>query len=440
LQQAGQEISCRSTSSENRAWKKKLWDGYEISLGPARNAHGDGDGCTAAIYNGSGRVVFRTTGFSVILDQSHTGQDFDGDGKPEVVFMTDTGGGNHCCWGYTVVSLWPKPHRLFDLDNALAVRFEKDKQGKMIIWQPLVGPYGLTTEARVPGAERVFRVREGKLVDATPEFCSRIFSDEDENYRTWVHDLTPENIKKLQAAPSLENLENEDIASGLLSRALQHVSCRQFDAALDDLNLWPEDTRAKMKTIFSQSIKQDYPEFAARLTPPSGMGSKPGSGLPQNISWLKDLNANESFLAAKLTAEERKQIIDQVEMTGFDVPDSWDSELRARRVSLGEADGLVIRGTQLLCGGTGNCQTWIFRRSQGQWFNLFEQEAPIASGFGFEQETTNGIVNFLVSAKGSAAEENRILFKFDGKVYRPSECYEVWDDGAAQRIEKVPCK
>jgi len=267
------KISCHGAASgvpasQNRPYTKKLWDGYEISLSPARNAHGDGDDCTAAIYSGSGRVVFRTTGFSVIFDETHTGQDFDGDGKPEIVFITDTGGGNHCCWAYNVVSLWPKPHKLCDINEAGGVRFEKDSDGKMVIWQPILGPYGFTTMARALGAKRVLRVREGKLVDATPEFCSRIFSDENENYRAWGHDLTPENIKKLQAAGSLENLENEDIISGLLSRALQRVACRQFDTALSDLNLWPDATRPRMKAAFAESIKQDYPDFAARLMSP----------------------------------------------------------------------------------------------------------------------------------------------------------------------------
>ena len=32
---------------------------------------------------------------------------------------------------------------------------------------------------------------------------------------------------------------------------------------------------------------------------------------------------------------------------------SWESELRVRHISLGEAEGLVVRGTQLLCWGNG---------------------------------------------------------------------------------------
>ena len=261
------KISCHAdgvAKSESPAYTKKLWEGYEISLGPARNREGGGDECTAAIYNSSGRVVFRTTGFSVVFDENHTGQDFDGDGKPEIVFITDTGGGMHCCWAYNVISLSPKPRKLFDIDAAGSVRFEKDDRGKMVIWQRTPGPYGFTSMAFAPFAEKVFRVRDGKLADATPEFSSRIFSDENEDFRTWNRELTPERIGQWQSRGKISD-DDEPIISDLLSRALQRVFCRQFDDALRDLNLWPEATRGKMKTEFAQSIKQGYPEFAARL-------------------------------------------------------------------------------------------------------------------------------------------------------------------------------
>ena len=261
------KISCHASSvtkPQNVPHTKKLWDGYEISLGPARISEGGGDECTGAIYNSAGHVVFRTTGFSVIFDENHTGQDFDGDGKPEVVFITDTGGGNHCCWAYNVISLSPKAHKLFDIDAAAAVRFEKDSHRKMVIWQRSAGPYGFTSMARAPFAEKVFRVREGKLVDATPEFCSRIFSDENEDYRAWNSGLTPEKIKRLRPSEKIDD-ENEEVVSDLLSRALQHVFCHQFDDALSDLNLWPEATRTKMKADFAESIKLGYPEFMVRL-------------------------------------------------------------------------------------------------------------------------------------------------------------------------------
>ena len=163
-------------------------------------------------------MLFRTTGFSVIFDEKHTGQDFDAAGKPEVVFITDTRGGNHCCWAYNVISLSPKPHKLFDIDAPGAVRFEKDNQGKVVIWQRTAGPYGFASMAGPPFAEKVLRIREGKLVDATPEFCSRIFSDENEDYRAWSRVLPQENIKKLQSTGST-GVGTEEIVGDLLSRA-----------------------------------------------------------------------------------------------------------------------------------------------------------------------------------------------------------------------------
>ncbi len=258
------KISCYAYRKENLPQKQELWDGCEISLGPARNSQGDADNCTAAIYNAAGKVVFRTTGYSVAFDHIDTGKDFDGDGKPEVVFKTDTGGGNHCCWAYNIVSLSPKPHWLFDIDEEGVVRFEKDPAGKMVIWKFTRGPGGFTSEARRPFAQKVFRVRNCKLVDQTPEFCPQILSDADEEFREDSRQLTPENIKGLPAGAKWD-FDLEEIVSAFLSRALQLVFCRQFDEAMKFLDQWPAASRAEMKKGFAQSIQQDYPEFAARL-------------------------------------------------------------------------------------------------------------------------------------------------------------------------------
>src|SRR5258708_18623742 len=233
---------------------------------------------------------------------------------------------------------------------------------------------------------------------------------------------------------------DDDTASALLSLALQHTFCRQFDQALYYLNLWPEAskypgaTRKKVVAAFRESIREEYPDFADRLSSLSAVAAAPTRSSGERIGWLNDLSANETFPAARLSAAEQTEIIDQVKRTSFDSPDSWETELRVRRISLGKADGLIIRGTQRLCGGTGNCETWVFRHSSGKWLNLFEQEAPIVSGFGFEQEAAGGIKNFLVSANSSTTRESRISFKFDGQAYRQRECYKVWVDGSAENI------
>jgi hypothetical protein len=266
------KIACHSDGgaapNKGQAYKKKLWDGYEISLGPSRTIT-EGDDCTAAIYNAAGKVVFRTTGFCVVFDEGLTGKDFDGDGRPEVVFLTDTGGGHHCCWGYSVVSLFPKPHKLFDVTDTS--RFEKDKKGRTLIWSRLPGPYGYTSMAGNPYAEKVYRLRQGHLVDVTPEHCGEIFSHKNDDFSYWEDNLSPDNLKWLDAQREKDpqkigwsRYSAEQIVSSLLSRAVQHVFCRQYQEALDDLNLWPEASRAKLKADFAESFP-DYPEFVRVL-------------------------------------------------------------------------------------------------------------------------------------------------------------------------------
>jgi hypothetical protein len=258
-QQPRDEVACYDYRKDNAPHKKDLWDGYEIALGPARNAEETGNACTAAIYNKGGKVVFRTNGFNVVFDEELTGQDFDGDGKPEVVFRTDTGGGNHCCWGYIVYSLSPRPHKLFEIAMEGKVDFERDKEGRMVIWERVSAPGGfLTSMAGRPFAEKVSRVREGKLVDATPEFCRS--SDP----RFERSDLTPEDLKRLDKAGE-PGFEAEDILSALEARTAQHVYCHEFDEALKDLNLWPSGKRGIEMKSFADALAEEYPQFAAKL-------------------------------------------------------------------------------------------------------------------------------------------------------------------------------
>lgn len=258
------KIACFDYRKDNAPYKKKLWDGYEISLGPSRNPDAVEDKCTAAIYSSAGKVVFRTSGFSVVFDEEVSGKDFDGDRKPEVVFRTDSGGGMHCCWAYIVFSLSPSPHKLFEIDMQGRADFEKDADGNMVIWQRVGGPMEFTSMAGRPFAEKVLRVRDGKLVDSTMEFCGRIFSDATEDYRIAKGMLTPENLSKLEHAGD-GNYDVEQVVSALESRTLQRVFCRQFDEALKDLNLWPAGKREIVMKSFAEGIAQDYPEFAAKL-------------------------------------------------------------------------------------------------------------------------------------------------------------------------------
>ncbi len=72
---------------------------------------------------------------------------------------------------------------------------------------------------------------------------------------------------------------------------------------------------------------------------------------------------------------------------------------------------------------------------------MFEGEAPIASGFGFEQEMNQGIRNFVIVSHISAASAGYVEYKFDGSFYRASQCYTLSHSDSGEEVRKdIPCK
>ena len=156
-------------------------------------------------------------------------------------------------------------------------------------------------------------------------------------------------------------------------------------------------------------------------------GQEPGSSTPNPE--IKALGPNDTFAAARLPAGEQRQIIKQVEGSAYDAADDWTSELRVRRVELGSSagatrpatPGLVVQGRKLLCGGTGNCQLWVFRRSsrvETQWVSLFAKQPPVVDGFRLGPGVTGGIKDLTVTANSTAEATTTVTYRFDGKFYR----------------------
>jgi hypothetical protein len=137
------------------------------------------------------------------------------------------------------------------------------------------------------------------------------------------------------------------------------------------------------------------------------------------MSQMQNLGSKDTFAAARLSAKEIQEIVAEVEQSAYDTPDSWQSELRVQRVDLGASPGIIVQGSKLLCGGTGNCQTWVFRKAGGKLISLMpKDQVPIAEGFSLGPNVTAGIKDFSISANTSAESGKNITYKFDGKFYR----------------------
>lgn len=127
----------------------------------------------------------------------------------------------------------------------------------------------------------------------------------------------------------------------------------------------------------------------------------------------------ETLESARLTTAERHDVISVVEASAFDTPDSWNAELRLERVDLGTSRGLVVTGTSLLCGATGNCQIFVLRQLGGRWVSLFRpRQAPIVETFHFDIHRSQGIRDLIVRTNAGGAPAPEIRYQFDGHVYR----------------------
>lgn len=134
---------------------------------------------------------------------------------------------------------------------------------------------------------------------------------------------------------------------------------------------------------------------------------------------MQMLGSRDTFRAAGLSSAEVKEIVKQVEESAYDIADEWESELRVRRVDLGESPGVILQGTKLLCGATGNCQTWVFRKALNGWMLMFaKDDVPIADGFRLGPAVSHGIKDLIIQANSSAEAVHTITYKFDGKLYR----------------------
>jgi hypothetical protein len=134
---------------------------------------------------------------------------------------------------------------------------------------------------------------------------------------------------------------------------------------------------------------------------------------------MQSLGPQDTLAESHLSQNEIRQVIAEVEKSAFDTPDSWEKELLAKKVDLGGKPGLAVRGSNLLCGATGNCQTWIMQNVNDKWVSLFlPDEVPVIEGFRLGPHVTAGIKDLTVSSNSGAQRSQIVTYKFDGKVYR----------------------
>jgi hypothetical protein len=137
------------------------------------------------------------------------------------------------------------------------------------------------------------------------------------------------------------------------------------------------------------------------------------------LAQMESLGTKDSLAAANLSTKETREIAAGVKESAYDTPKSWKKELRFRRFDLGNGPGIVVQGTSLLCGGTGNCQIWVFHKPNTNWVSLFAKDkAVLAEGFNFGPFVTHHIKDLTIETNSSVEESRRVTYKFDGRLYQ----------------------
>src|SRR3974390_1656238 len=130
----------------------------------------------------------------------------------------------------------------------------------------------------------------------------------------------------------------------------------------------------------------------------------------------------DTLSGANLPKDAIQQILKEIEATAYDTPKSWEAELRIEHLQLGDAPALVVKGSDLLCGPTANCQVWVFRRSAGGWrFFLCRETRIIVDSVMFGPKKTRGVEDLVVTTNWSTSSAKKYTYNFDGAVYRKTD-------------------
>lgn len=246
---------CYYTDEPGTVATYALPTGYMATLQRSAEARAIEDACDIRITGSGGIEVFRQQGYGTSIHQG-TGRDLDGDGIAEAVIGTDSGGGNRCCWAYTVLRLGPSPRPIAELN--FAPSFHAGAAGATLLSQTQafydLGP----SMAQSPTVERVHRFERGQLVEVTRRYCVAILAPDATEWpaRREVWELLTIARKTASRNATRGDFAVEETRVAAMSLALQQTLCGQ-PAAAEALvaEVWPAGLVATIRARVADAAR-----------------------------------------------------------------------------------------------------------------------------------------------------------------------------------------
>jgi hypothetical protein len=90
------------------------------------------------------------------------------------------------------------------------------------------------------------------------------------------------------------------------------------------------------------------------------------------------------------------------------------------KLSAQGTDLLVQASDRCNCGATGNCSFWVLHERQNDFDILLK--TFLVQQFSVEPSRSNGFRDLITASHGSAFLQGLVLYQFDGKQYRATQC------------------
>jgi hypothetical protein len=198
--------------------------------------------CHATVRSPKGTIIFEHNEWGIEIDPV-TGKDVNGDGQPDAVLVSFSGGA-HCCWTYHIISLGKKPGLIREFENRSTASFEDlmgDGQIEILIRDGGFDEgFGLSHPFS-PFPLFILRLNGSKFEDVSSKFW-RVFEKEIRKQRSKLKEHSLHQFLHSNPNEVHDDLDYLGTQSSVLMIVLDYLYAARPEEARKVLGqLWPAD-------------------------------------------------------------------------------------------------------------------------------------------------------------------------------------------------------